>query len=72
MSKIVQGAKNYLLKDIGYVDSKIEDIAKERKEVCDNCEFKMNFPVERCSVCSCFLAWKQRSNSECPKNKWSK
>lgn len=66
-------------------DSEVEKKAKERANVCSGCKFakysgKMNVFVADnktvkvrgmyCSVCTCSLSAKVRSNDACPIGKW--
>ena len=67
---ILKGATN------NFVRTKvIEDIAKTRLEICNNCSSKSTdcAPLIKscCSICGCSLAWKSRVPEEaCPDNKW--
>ena len=68
--KILSGIKNLLLKD-----KYIEQIALDRKAICDACEHISKecagLITECCSVCGCSLKFKTRSlESSCPKDKW--
>jgi len=68
--KILSGIKNLLLKD-----KYIEEIASDRKAICNACEYIskecLGLITECCSACGCSLKFKTRSlESSCPKNKW--
>jgi len=43
---------------------------KSRLEICKACEFMVEDPFARCSVCNCLLKAKVFSGKPCPKEKW--
>ena len=69
---IIEGWKNNILRN----DSNVEDIAKKRMSICNDCEHHSKNhntirPDEHCTYCGCTLAAKTRSmGSKCPINKW--
>ena len=69
--QILEGITNSVLRD-----EFVEDIAKTRLEICNNCEFKGNKCMVAgtgpcCNVCGCSLSLKTRSLSDqCPESKW--
>jgi len=78
ITAILSGWKNYI--SPGEIS---ESTAKERAAICASCPFAkqgklLAFVKDRlkevegayCSVCSCPLSAKVRSNDICPKNKW--
>jgi hypothetical protein len=48
------------------------ELASERIQICNECEFKATIPVIHCSVCKCALKGKIFSpvKGACPKGKW--
>jgi hypothetical protein len=69
--QIFEGITNSLLKN-----EFVEQVSKDRFEVCNKCEFKGNNCIAPgtgpcCGQCGCSLKFKTRSlSSECPLNKW--
>ena len=69
--KIMEGIKNTVIRD-----EFVEDVAKLRQEVCDDCDSKGNNCLAPgtgpcCNECGCSLTFKTRSlSSECPLGKW--
>jgi hypothetical protein len=53
-------------------NDKQAQLAAKRIEICNECEFKSDVPVRRCTVCGCALKAKIYSPVEgaCPKGKW--
>jgi hypothetical protein len=67
---ILTGVGNTLLKR-----KAIEDVAADRRKICDSCPSKKRncAPMisECCGVCGCSLSFKTRVLTEkCPSNKW--
>lgn len=70
-SEILEGIKNSIVRD-----EFVENVAKLRNEICDECpskgrkcEVKGTAPC--CNECGCSLAFKTRSlSSDCPLGKW--
>jgi hypothetical protein len=64
---ILEGIKNSIVKD-----EFVEDVARMRHEICNNCELKGDECVVKgtspcCNECGCSLAFKTRSlSSLCP------
>ena len=64
---IVEGIKNSIIRD-----EFVEDIARMRHDICDNCELKGKKCAVKgtgpcCNECGCSLAFKTRSlSSSCP------
>lgn len=48
------------------------ELASERIQICDSCEFKMTIPLIHCGKCGCVLKGKIFSpvKGACPENKW--
>lgn len=69
--KIMEGIKNTIIRD-----EFIEDVAKLRKEVCDDCDSKgtecaVVGTAPCCNECGCSLTFKTRAlASDCPLGKW--
>jgi hypothetical protein len=72
--QILEGITNSLIRD-----EFVEDVAKARLEICDNCPNKdiegtecvMPGSKPCCGLCGCSLTFKTRSlSSECPDGKW--
>lgn len=55
-------------------DDKQAELAAQRMEVCDSCNFKKTTPVIHCGQCGCALKAKIYSpvNGACPEGKWNK
>jgi hypothetical protein len=70
--QILEGITNKIIRD-----EFVEDIAKARLEICNNCEFKGNKCMVAgtgpcCNVCGCSLSLKTRALSdECPQGNWN-
>ena len=49
-----------------------QEIAEERLETCNSCEFKREQPLLHCGACGCPLQKKAYSQvaRSCPKGKW--
>lgn len=68
---IVEGIKNSIIRD-----EFVEDIARMRHDICDNCDVKGKKCAVKgtgpcCNECGCSLAFKTRSlSSSCPLGKW--
>jgi hypothetical protein len=71
---ILEGVKNSIIRD-----ELVEDIARMRYDICDECEHMDNKGKECavkgtqpcCAECGCSLQFKTRSlSSECPLGKW--
>jgi hypothetical protein len=68
---IVEGIKNSIIRD-----EFIEDVAKFRKEVCDDCTSKgddcaVPGTAPCCNECGCSLTFKTRAlSADCPLGKW--
>ena len=64
VQEIYNGWKNYAFKN-----PQIEELAKNRIQICVNCpELKAN---NACRICGCYVPAKVRSaKSRCPKKKW--
>ena len=64
VGQIYNGAKNYIIPKIG-----IEELAKNRFEICLKCEHLTT--NNRCRKCGCFMTLKTRSEkAKCPLNYW--
>lgn len=73
--QIIEGIKNNIFKK-----EHIEDIASERRQICDGCTF-LDTSGDKCAVigtqpccgsCGCSLHFKLRSlSSSCPEGKWN-
>jgi hypothetical protein len=69
--QIVEGITNAVIRD-----EFVEDVARVRRELCDQCPSKgdecvMPGTAPCCNECGCSLAFKTRSlSSECPLDKW--
>jgi hypothetical protein len=67
----MEGIKNTIIRD-----EFIEDVAKLRKEVCDDCDSKgtecaVVGTAPCCNECGCSLTFKTRAlASDCPLGKW--
>ena len=48
------------------------ELASERIQICDSCEFKATDPIIHCSICKCALRAKIFSpvKGACPQGKW--
>ena len=48
------------------------ELASERIQICDECEFKMTSPIKHCSLCGCALRGKIFTpvKNACPMDKW--
>lgn len=58
-------------KNLAFPNDEVEKMAKERIEVCAECEFLTQ--RKTCEKCGCYMPAKTRSpRSKCPKNKWKK
>lgn len=74
VNKVISIGTGY--KNILISNEQLEPIAKEREVICNNCEFIKEFikigntTVYSCSLCSCPIKAKTRSNDKCPKGKW--
>ena len=68
---ILEGITNSIIKD-----KFVEEVAKERMEICNSCEFKGDKCLVPgtgpcCNNCGCSLSLKSRALSDnCPKDKW--
>ena len=72
--EILDGIKNYVVKS-----KDVQNIAKYRKLICDECEYKIYDDIycvipdlgPCCKLCGCNLELKQYSlSSSCPDGKW--
>jgi hypothetical protein len=72
--KILEGVRNTILRD-----ELVEDVARMRREICDECEYldtkgkecAMKGTQPCCGDCGCSLTFKTRSlSSDCPQGKW--
>lgn len=69
--QILEGITNSIIRD-----EFVEDVARVRKELCDQCPSKGNECVvigtgPCCNECGCSLTFKTRSlSSDCPLDKW--
>lgn len=64
LQEIISGWKNYTFKN-----PEIENIAKNRAELCSNCSQLRN--NNTCKLCGCYIPAKVRSiKSKCPIKKW--
>jgi len=61
-------------KNLFFKKPDVETIAKEREEVCNGCEMKMEqIGIQVCGGCGCPLMAKIRSlESQCPMGKWNR
>ena len=48
------------------------ELASERIQICNECEFKATIPIIHCSICKCALKGKIFTpvKGACPENKW--
>lgn len=69
LKNIAQGFINSTKAQFGIADKTVEDKAAERYEICLKCPL-ISEAKTNCTSCGCNLAWKTRSDSNCPKNKW--
>lgn len=64
--EILNGVKNTIVKN-----EEVEELAKKRLEICNNCNRNSKSIVPYCLECGCVLKTKVRSvNSKCPIGKW--
>jgi hypothetical protein len=69
--QILEGITNSVIRD-----EFVEDVARVRRELCEQCPSKgdecvMPGTAPCCNECGCSLAFKTRSlSSECPLDKW--
>ncbi len=69
--QILEGITNSVIRD-----EFVEDVARVRRELCEQCPSKgdecvMPGTAPCCNECGCSLAFKTRSlSSECPAGKW--
>lgn len=57
--------------ELGTVWEKRRKIAKERLEICEQCEYYKELTTQ-CIKCSCFMKVKSMwPSAKCPINKWS-
>jgi hypothetical protein len=49
------------------------ELAAKRLAICEECEFRADTPIKRCTVCGCALKGKVFSpvRGACPKGKWA-
>jgi hypothetical protein len=65
LKNMLDGWKNVFISD-----EEVEELAKERLIVCEQCPHKKKFT---CSLCGCPLKAKLRAvEAECPDNRWEK
>jgi len=70
-TKILEGIKNSIIRD-----EFVEDVAKMRNDICNNCSSKGKKCAVKgtgpcCNECGCSLSFKTRSlSSDCPLDKW--
>jgi hypothetical protein len=70
--QILEGITNSVIRD-----EFVEDVARVRREMCDQCPSKgdkcvMPGTAPCCNECGCSLTFKTRSlSSECPVGKWN-
>ena len=70
-SQILEGITNTIMKD-----EFVEEIAKNRRLICDDCtnkgtECAVKGTAPCCNLCGCSLTFKSRSlSSDCPDGKW--
>ena len=70
--QILEGITNSVIRD-----EFVEDVARVRRELCEQCPSKgdecvMPGTAPCCNECGCSLAFKTRSlSSECPVGKWN-
>lgn len=72
MNKIEEIFKSWGIK-FNPNDSQSE-LASNRLEICESCEFKSDAVIKHCTVCGCALKAKIYSPvvGSCPKGKWDK
>ena len=69
--QILEGVKNSIIRD-----EFVEEVAKIRYDICNNCELKgkkcaVKGTAPCCNECGCSLTFKTRSlSSDCPLDKW--
>lgn len=67
LDEIYDGWKNYL-----FENEEIEIIAKERIEMCVDCDHFLK-KIKVCNLCGCFMPAKARAPlADCPANIWLK
>jgi len=66
LKEIYDGWKNFI-----FENKEVEALAKERMEICVDCQF---FRTNKtCEKCGCYMPAKTRSpHSKCPENFWLK
>ena len=69
--QILEGVKNSIIRD-----EFVEEVARIRYDICNNCELKgkkcaVKGTAPCCNECGCSLTFKTRSlSSDCPLDKW--
>lgn len=67
VKEIFEGWKNVFGKKNNYV----ENVAKQRMEICRECPYRSTKGIEHCTECGCPLVGKTRSlSSSCPVGRW--
>jgi Zn finger protein HypA/HybF involved in hydrogenase expression len=73
LRQIAEGYYNLLLSGTILEDSKVEELAKKRLEICEDCTHN-GAPTllgGHCTMCGCLMSAKSRSMpAQCPKSKW--
>ena len=70
IKEIQNGYINLIKEKVNLLPEDIEQLAKHRKEICDNCKDK-NHTFNSCNICGCYIPAKTSSEySSCPKNHW--
>ena len=70
MNKIVEIFKSW---QIAFNPNETQnELAAKRLMVCEECEFREDKPIKRCTICGCALKGKVFSpvRGACPKGKW--
>jgi len=72
MHDIFQGWYYYFKFVLGFEDSGLYKMAKERRKICNVCEYKKNTLIgAKCNICGCFIGAKIRCHDcVCPDVRW--
>lgn len=82
MKEILKGITNLTLKELGFPNQEVEEIANNRLDICNTCYLisddkercdknkSINVGIKEVNGCGCVLKFKIRSDSKCPLNKW--
>jgi hypothetical protein len=68
LPSIIEGATNYVKKELDMANPEIEELFERRMAICSICE---NYGGSSCKLCGCNFQTKLRAiNQTCPINKW--